>query len=84
MEYDIKHNTSIVFLKMITFHNLNRLDNLTVESTAERSNILDSIFVMETISDWHQIYLKHIFQKYTRCYDIHKSTWRNGRSTNET
>ena len=75
------------------FHNLNRLDNLTVESAGERSNIFSSVLgatIIKPYPDWHPNLLKAYFSRYTQGalrsfdYDIHKSAWADvARSANE-
>ena len=66
------------------FHNLNRLDNLTVESAGERSNIFSSVLgatIIKPYPDWHPNLLKAYFSRNTQGalrsfdYDIHKSAW---------
>ena len=75
------------------FHNLNRLDNLTVESAGERSNIFSSVLgatIIKPYPDWHPYLLKAYFSRNTQGalrsfdYDIHKSAWADvARSANE-
>ena len=75
------------------FHNLNRLDNLTVESAGERSNIFSSVLgatIIKPYPDWHPNLLKAYFSRNTQGalrsfdYDIHKSAWADvARSANE-
>ena len=75
------------------FHNLNRLDNLTVESAGERSNIFSSVLgatIIKPYPDWHPQLLKAYFTRNTQGalrsfdYDIHKSAWADvARSANE-
>ena len=75
------------------FHNLNRLDNLTVESAGERSNIFSSVLgatIIKPYPDWHPNLLKAFFSRNRQGdlrsfdYDIHKSAWADvARSANE-
>ena len=75
------------------FHNLNRLDNLTVESAGERSNIFSSVLgatIIQPYPDWHPKLLKAYLTRNTQSalqsfdYDIHKSAWADvARSANE-
>ncbi len=75
------------------FHNLNRLDNLTVESAGERSNIFSSVLgatIIKPYPDWHPNLLKAYFSRNTQGalrsfdYDVHKSAWADvARSANE-
>ncbi len=75
------------------FHNLNRLDNLTVESAGERSNIFSSVLgatIIQPYPDWHPKLLKAYLTRNTQDalqsfdYDIHKSAWADvARSANE-
>ena len=75
------------------FHNLNRLDNLTVESAGERSNIFSSVLgatIIKPYPDWYPNLLKAYFSRNTQGalrsfdYDIHKSAWADvARSANE-
>ena len=75
------------------FHNLNRLDNLTVESAGERSNIFSSVLgatIIKPYPDWHPNLIKAYFSRNTQGalrsfdYDIHKSAWADvARSANE-
>ena len=75
------------------FHNLNRLDNLTVESAGERSNIFSSVLgatIIQPYPDWHPKLLKAYLTRNTQGalqsfdYDIHKSAWADvARSANE-
>ena len=75
------------------FHNLNREDNLTVESAGERSNIFSSVLgatIILPYPDWHPKLLKAWLTKNTQFalqsfdYDIHKSAWADiARSANE-
>ena len=75
------------------FHNLNRLDNLTVESAGERSNIFSSVLgatIIKPYPDWHPNLLKAYFSRNTQGalrsfdYAIHKSAWADvARSANE-
>ena len=75
------------------FHNLNRLDNLTVESAGERSNIFSSVLgatIIQPYPDWHPNLLKAYLTRNTQGalqsfdYDIHKSAWADvARSANE-
>ncbi|MDC3161262.1 DUF3604 domain-containing protein [Gammaproteobacteria bacterium] len=75
------------------FHNLNRLDNLTVESAGERSNIFSSVLgatIIKPYPDWHPNLLKAYFSRNTQGalrsfdYGIHKSAWADvARSANE-
>ncbi|MDC2972794.1 DUF3604 domain-containing protein [Gammaproteobacteria bacterium] len=75
------------------FHNLNRLDNLTVESAGERSNIFSSVLgatIIQPYPDWHPRLLKAYLTRNTQGalqsfdYDIHKSAWADvARSANE-
>ena len=77
----------------VPFHNLNRLDNLTVESAGERSNIFSSVLgatIIKPYPDWHPNLLKAYFSRNTQGalrsfdYDIHKSAWADvARSANE-
>ena len=75
------------------FHNLNRLDNLTVESAGERSNIFSSILgatIIQPYPDWHPKLLKAYLTRNTQGalqsfdYNIHKSAWADvARSAND-
>ena len=75
------------------FHDLNRLDNLTVESAGIRSNIFSSVLgatIIQPYPDWHPKLLKAYFSRNTQGalksfdYDIHKSAWADvARSANE-
>ncbi len=75
------------------FHNLNRLDNLTVESAGERSNIFSSVLgaaIIQPYPDWHPKLLRAYLTRNTQGalqsfdYDIHKSAWADVvRSANE-
>ena len=75
------------------FHNLNRLDNLTVESAGERSNIFFFVLgatIIQPYPDWHPKLLKAYLTRNTQGalqsfdYDIHKSAWADvARSANE-
>ena len=75
------------------FHDLNRLDNLTVESAGIRSNIFSSVLgatIIQPYPDWHPKLLKAYFSRNTQRalksfdYDIHKSAWADvARSANE-
>ena len=75
------------------FHNLNRLDNLTVESAGERSNIFSSVLGATIIKPYpdchpnlHKAYISRNTQGALRSfdYDIHKSAWADvARSANE-
>ena len=75
------------------FHNLNRLDNLTVESAGERSNIFSSVLgaaIIQPYPDWHPKLLRAYLTRNTQGalqsfdYDIHKSAWADvARSANE-
>ncbi len=75
------------------FHNLNDLDNLTVESAAVRTNIFSSVLgatIIQPYPDWHPQLLKAYFTRNTQTalrsfdYDIHKSAWADvARSANE-
>ena len=51
------------------FHNLNRLDNLTVESAGERSNIFSSVLgatIIQPYPDWHPKLLKAYLTRNTQ------------------
>ena len=75
------------------FHNLNDLDNLTVESAAVRTNIFSSVLgatIIQPYPDWHPQLLRAYFTRNTQTalrsfdYDIHKSAWADvARSANE-
>ena len=75
------------------FHDINRLDNLTVESAGERSNIFSSVLgatIILPYPDWHPKLLRAWRTKNTQLalksfdYDIHKSAWADiARSANE-
>ena len=75
------------------FHNLNRLDNLTVESAGQRSNIFSSVLagvVTQPFPDWHPKILKAYLSRNTQAalksfdYNVHKSAWADiARSANE-
>ena len=75
------------------FHNLNRLENLTVESAGERSNIFSSVLgatIIQPYPNWHPKLLKAYFTRNTQGalqsfdYKIHKSAWADvARSANE-
>ena len=75
------------------FHNLNREDNLTVESAGERSNIFSSILgaaIVQPYPDWHPKIIKAWLSRNVQAalksfdYDIHKSAWADvARSANE-
>ena len=75
------------------FNNLNRPENLTLTSAAERSNIFSSVLSAAIIQPnpwWHPETLKAWFTKNTQRalrsfdYDIHKSAWSDiARSANE-
>ena len=75
------------------FHNLNNLDNLTVESAAVRTSIFSSVLgatIIQPYPDWHPKILKAYFTRNTQLalrsfdYDIHKSAWSDvARSANE-
>ncbi len=75
------------------FHNLNREDNLTVESAGERSNIFSSILgaaIIQPYPDWHPKIIKAWLSRNIQAalksfdYDIHKSAWADvARSANE-
>ena len=75
------------------FHNLNRLENLTVESAGQRSNIFSTVLagtVTQPYPDWHPKIIKAYFTRNTQDalksfdYDIHKSAWADiARSANE-
>ena len=75
------------------FHNLNRLDNLTVESAGERSNIFSSVLgaaIIQPYPDWHPKLLRAYLTRNTQGalqsfdYDIHKSAWADvARSAND-
>ncbi len=75
------------------FHNLNREDNLTVESAGERSNIFSSILgaaIIQPYPDWHPKIIKAWLSRNVQAalksfdYDIHKSAWADvARSANE-
>ena len=77
----------------VPFHDLNRLDNLTVESAGERSNIFSSVLgatIIQPYPDWHPKLLKAYLTRNTQGalqsfdYDIHKSAWADvARSANE-
>ena len=75
------------------FHNLNDLDNQTVESAAVRTNIFSSVLgatIIQPYPDWHPQLLRAYFTRNTQTalrsfdYDIHKSAWADvARSANE-
>ena len=75
------------------FHNLNRKENLTVESAGQRSNIFSSVLgatIIQPYPDWHPKLLKAWLTKNTQLalksfdYPIHKSAWADiARSANE-
>ena len=75
------------------FHNLNDLDNLTVESAAVRTNIFSSVLgatIIQPYPDWHPQLLRAYFTRNTQTalrsfdYDIHKSASADvARSANE-
>ena len=75
------------------FHNLNRMENLTVESAGERSNIFSSVLgatIIQPYPDWHPKLLRAYLTRNTQLalksfdYDIHKSAWADiARSANE-
>ena len=75
------------------FHDLNRKDNLTVESAGERSDLFSSIIgavIAEPHPNWHPSMIKAWLTKNTQQalksfdYDIHKSAWADiARSANE-
>ena len=75
------------------FHNINRLDNLTVESAGQRSNIFSSVLagtVTQPYPDWHPKIIKAYLTRNTQAalksfdYDVHKSAWADvARSANE-
>ena len=75
------------------FHNLNRLENLTVESAGQRSNIFSTVLagtVTQPYPDWHPKIIKAYLTRNTQNalksfdYDIHKSAWADiARSANE-
>ena len=75
------------------FHNINRLDNLTVESAGQRSNIFSSVLagtVTQSYPDWHPKIIKGYLTRNTQAalksfdYDVHKSAWADiARSANE-
>ena len=75
------------------FHDLNRLDNLTVQSAGERSNIFSSVLgatIIRPYPDWHPKLLRAYLTRNTQLalksfdYDIHKSAWADiARSANE-
>ena len=75
------------------FHNLNRLDNLTVESAGERTDIFSSVLgatIILPYPDWHPKLLWAYIKRNTQLalqsfdYQIHKSAWSDvARSANE-
>ncbi|MBA4724125.1 MAG: DUF3604 domain-containing protein, partial [SAR86 cluster bacterium] len=75
------------------FHNLNRKDNLSVESAGERSDLFSTIVgavITQPYPSWHPKILKAWLTKNTQLalksfdYDIHKSAWADiARSANE-
>ena len=75
------------------FHNINRIDNLSVESAGERSNLFSSVLgatIVQPYSDLHPNVLKAWLTRNTQLalksfdYDIHKSAWADiARSANE-
>ena len=75
------------------FHNVNRKDNLSVESAGERSNLFSNIVgavITQPYPSWHPKIIKAWFTKNTQLalksfdYDIHKSAWADiARSANE-
>ena len=75
------------------FHNLNRPENLTADSTAERANIFSSVLAQTIINPqpwWHINTMKAYFTKNIQLalasfdYDVHKSAWEDiVRSANE-
>ena len=75
------------------FHNLNRKDNLSVESAGERSDLFSSIVgavITQPYPNWHPKILKAWLTKNTQLalksfdYDIHKSAWADiARSAND-
>ncbi len=75
------------------FHNINRLDNLSVESAGERSNLFSSVLgatIVQPYADLHPNVLKAWLTRNTQLalksfdYDIHKSAWADiARSANE-
>lgn len=75
------------------FHDLNRKDNLSVESAGERSNLFSTIVgavITQPYPSWHPKILKAWLTKNTQLalksfdYDIHKSAWADiARSAND-
>ena len=75
------------------FHNLNSLDNLTVESAGQRSNLFSSVLegvITPSYPNWHPKILKAYLTRNTQAalksfdYDVHKSAWADiARSANE-
>ena len=75
------------------FHNLNSLDNLTVESAGQRSNLFSSVLegvITPAYPNWHPKILKAYLKRNTQAalksfdYDVHKSAWADiARSANE-
>ena len=75
------------------FHDLNRKDNLSVESAGERSDLFSTIVgvvITQPYPSWHPKILKAWLTKNTQLalksfdYDIHKSAWTDiARSANE-
>jgi hypothetical protein len=75
------------------FHDLNRKDNLSVESAGERSDLFSTIVgavITQPYPSWHPKILKAWLTKNTQLalksfdYDIHKSAWADiARSANE-
>ena len=75
------------------FHNLNDLENLTVESAGERSNLFSQVIgatIIQPYPNWHPKLLLAYFTRNTQLalksfdYDIHKSAWEDiARSANE-
>ncbi len=66
------------------FHNLNRPENITVESAGERSNLFSSILaatIIDPYPSWHPKIIKAYFTNNTQLalkafdYDVHKSAW---------
>ena len=75
------------------FHNLNRPENLTVDSAGERSDIFSSVLgatIIKPYPSWHPKVLKAWLTKNTQLalqsfdYTVHKSAWADiARSANE-
>jgi len=75
------------------FHDLNRKDNLSVESAGERSDLFSTIVgavITQPYPNWHPKILKAWLTKNTQLalksfdYDVHKSAWADiARSANE-